>query len=360
MAFFYSSCKGFLHFSKPFGNHAKSKQRIELLRNKFPGAPDHWLEKIGDCGELDWLRVDLKGSKPLQINVPLLSSKILPLNKETCNAKNDNTKGEINEGRSYHHAHMSNRIRHIPYKAQGDESKKETSLKSINVIKFLEVKSKTTVKNKTLDVVRESNAENRNVRVMQNSHQMREKSRHLRVAATNGEDAKQNRKEKQAEFSEPFKRINKIASDSNAEMEAREKMPRKSSEALDSIKKHFKLQTISQSPDCEVAQLSREFKWKKCEERFNDEKKRDDQNEYKRVAFREREQGFPNMLGQKVEGNSQKGNSQKGNSQISNSQKGNSQISLDRWPSLPETEDFLQDEDFDSIGYDVEETKWNV
>lgn len=340
LVYFYSLCKDFLHLSKPSENHTKSKQRIELLRNKFPGAPDHWLEKIGDCEKLQWLEADLKGTEPLHMKVPLLSSKALPLNKETDNAKNDDTKGEINEGRSYHQAHLPQESKHMPSKVQGEESKKKTSLKSFTMIKFLEVKSKTAVKNNTLDGIKESNTENKEVRVIPNLHKRTKRPRLFRAAVANRGETKGSRTEKQGEFSAPFKSTKKRVSSSNAERETREKRPGKSCETINPIKKYSIIPTLRQSSDCEAAQLSKDLKRKKCKERLRDEKKRHNQRGYRQAAFREREPGFPNMPGQKIEGNSQK--------------------YLDRWPSLPETEDFFPDEGFDLIGLDVEEISWSV
>jgi hypothetical protein len=188
------------------------------------------------------------------------------------------------------------------------------------------------VKNKTLDVVKESNTENKDVRVIPNIHKMKKKLRLLRVADANGVSTKQNRKEKGADIPLPLKSTKKLVSNINAEMKTREKKPGKSYETIDFIKKRSMLPTLWPSSDCEASELSKELKRKKRKEILNNEK-RHDQKESKRGAFRE--PGFPNMLGQKVEGDKQ--------------------ISIDRWPSLPETEDFLQDEDFDSIGHDVEE-----
>lgn len=321
LAYFSTFYKGFLQYSKPSENHTKNKQRMELLRSKFPEAPDHWLEKIADCGESHWLKVDLKEQEHLQI-------------KEVnfCNQ-----------------AHLPDKSKQMPHKVQGEESKKNTHSKSVNIIKISEVKSKTAVKNKTLDVAKENNTENKDVRVMPDIHKMKKRLRLLRLAAAKGVQTKLNRKEKQAEFSVPFKSTKKIVSNINAEIESREKKPGKSYETVDFIKKRSMLTTLWPSSDCEVAELSKELKRKKCKERLNHEKKRHDQKEYKRDAFRE--PGFSDILGQKVEGCMQISSDRWPRQKV----EGNKQISIDRWPSLPETEDFLQDEDFDSIGQEVEE-----
>lgn len=305
LAYFSTFYKGFLQLSKPSENHTKNKQRMELLRNKFPEAPDHWLEKIAGCEESHWLKVDLKEQEPLQIK-------------------------EVN---SCNQAHLPDKSKQMPHKVQGEESKKNTHSKSINIIKISEVKSKTAVKNKTLDVAKENNTENKDVRVMPDIHKMKKRLRLLRLAAAKGVQTKLNRKEKQAEFSVPFKSTMKIVSNVNAEKETKEKKPGKSYETIDFIEKRSMLPTLWPSSDCEAAELSKESKRKKRKEILNHEKNRHDQKECQRTEFRE--PGFPNMLRQKVEGDKQ--------------------ISTDRWPSLPETEDFLQDEDFDSIGQEVEE-----